>query len=69
MFGPIFDRETIVLPRRPKHFIARGVFAGALFSIVCTTWLLLAGIQPVRNLGDLARFGTLVFQLLAPFRF
>jgi ABC-type transport system involved in multi-copper enzyme maturation permease subunit len=37
-----------------------------LFSLICTTWLLLAGIQPIRNLGDLARFGTLVFQFLAP---
>lgn len=66
MFGPIYDREFAVLPRRLNHFIGRGVFAGVLFALVCTAWLLLAGIQPVQNLGDLSRFGTLVFQFLAP---
>lgn len=39
-----------------------------LFAIICTTWLLLAGIQPVQNPGDLARFGVLIFQLIAPFQ-
>lgn len=38
------------------------------FGIICTTWLLLAGIQPVQNPGDLARFGVLIFQLIAPFQ-
>jgi hypothetical protein len=66
MIGPIFQREHAVLPRRSRHFVARLVFAGMLFSIICTTWLLLAGIQSIRNIGDLSRFGTLVFQFLAP---
>lgn len=39
-----------------------------LFAIICTTWLLLAGIQPVQNPGDLARFGVLIFQLIGPFQ-
>ncbi len=66
MLGSIFERETLTLPRRSKHFIARVIFAASLFVIVCTAWLLLAGIQPVTNLGDLAHFGSLVFQILAP---
>ena len=57
MIGPIFQRETATLPRRGRHFVNRVVFAMMLFAIVCTTWLLLAGIQPVQNAGDLARFG------------
>lgn len=68
MIGPIFQRETATLPRRPRHFIARVVFLVMLFAIICTTWLLLAGVQPVHNAGDLARFGVLIFQLLAPFQ-
>ncbi|MFN7738142.1 MAG: hypothetical protein ACK52S_04260 [Pirellula sp.] len=68
MIGPIFQRELSTLPRRPKHFIARIVFLVMLFAIICTTWLLLAGVQPVQNAGDLARFGVLIFQLLAPFQ-
>lgn len=48
--------------------MARVVFLVMLFAIICTTWLLLAGVQPVQNPGDLARFGGLIFQLLAPFQ-
>jgi ABC-type transport system involved in multi-copper enzyme maturation permease subunit len=68
MIGPIFHRETATLPRRGRHFVNRVVFAMMLFAIICTTWLLLAGIQPVQNAGDLARFGVLIFQLIAPFQ-
>ncbi len=68
MIGPIFQRETATLPRRPRHFVSRVVFALMVFAIICTTWLLLAGIQPVQNPGDLARFGVLIFQLIAPFQ-
>lgn len=68
MIGPIFQRELGTLPRRPRHFVARVVFLVMLFAIICTTWLLLAGVQPVQNAGDLARFGVLIFQLLAPFQ-
>jgi ABC-type transport system involved in multi-copper enzyme maturation permease subunit len=31
-----------------------------------TAYLLLTGTQRIRDLGDLARFGTLLFQILAP---
>jgi ABC-type transport system involved in multi-copper enzyme maturation permease subunit len=68
MIGPIFQRETATLPRRGRHYISRIVFALMVFGIICTTWLLLAGIQPVQNPGDLARFGVLIFQLIAPFQ-
>ena len=68
MIGPIFYRETATLPRRGRHFIARVVFALMVFGIICTTWLLMAGIQPVQNPGDLAKFGVLIFQLIAPFQ-
>lgn len=68
MIGPIFHRETATLPRRGRHFLARVVFALMVFGIICTTWLLMAGIQPVQNPGDLAKFGVLIFQLIAPFQ-
>lgn len=38
----------------------------ALLVLVCTAWLLLTGTQIVRNLSDMARFGTMLFQILAP---
>lgn len=48
--------------------MARVVFLVMVFAIISTTWLLLAGVQPVQNAGDLARFGVLIFQLIAPFQ-
>ena len=33
---------------------------------MCTAWLLLTGTQVVRNLSDMARFGAMLFQILAP---
>ena len=33
---------------------------------MCTAWLLLAGTQVVRNTSDMARFGAMLFQILAP---
>lgn len=66
MFGPILAREWMVSPRRLRFYAQRVVFVLMLFSLVCTAWALMAGIQHVRNLGDFARFGGLVFQLVVP---
>ncbi len=66
MFGPILAREWRVAPRRLRFYVQRVVFVLMLFSLVCTAWALMAGIQHVRNLGDLAMFGGLVFQLVVP---
>lgn len=66
MFGPILVREWMVAPRRLRFYAQRVVFVLVLFSLVCTAWALLAGIQQVRNLGDLSRFGGLVFQIVVP---
>ncbi len=66
MIGPILGREWLVSPRRMRFYAQRVVFVAALFSLVCTMWLLLAGMQQIRNVGDLSRFGSLAFQLVAP---
>src|SRR5687768_603639 len=66
MIGPIFTRELVVAPRRPQHFIVRTVYVTAIFVLMCTAWLVLAGTQIVRNVGDMARFGSMLFQVLAP---
>ena len=55
MIGPIFTRELVVAPRRPQHFIVRTVYVTAIFVLMCTAWLVLAGTQIVRNVGDMAR--------------
>ena len=66
IFGSIVDREALTMPRRSKHFVFRALSIVSLFVLICTTWLMLAGIQPLSNLGDVARFSAMVFQILGP---
>ena len=40
--------------------------AMTLLVLTSTAWLVLTGTQLVRDVGDLARFGTILFQILAP---
>ncbi len=64
--GPVFTREAVTAPRRLRFYVARAVYAAGLLALVSTAWLLLTGAQEVRNIGDMARFGATLFQILAP---
>lgn len=64
--GPIFTRELVTAPRRSQHFVSRTAYVAGLFVVLCTAWLVITGTQDIRNASDMGRFGTLVFQLLAP---
>jgi hypothetical protein len=64
--GPVFTRELVTAPRRMRFYVGRAVYVAALLTLVCTAWLLLTGTQEVRSVGDMARFGSTLFQLLAP---
>ena len=33
---------------------------------MCTAWLVLAGTQIIRSVGDMAKFGSILFYILAP---
>jgi len=66
LVSPVFARELVTAPRRTKHYVARGVYVAALLMLMGTAWLVLAGSQTIRNYGDLARFGAMLFQILAP---
>lgn len=66
LIGPVFTREATILPRRPRLYFLRVVYATALLVLMCTAWLVIAGTQVIRNVGDLARFGAVLFQILAP---
>jgi ABC-type transport system involved in multi-copper enzyme maturation permease subunit len=66
IIGPVFTREAVTAPRRPRFYLSRAVYVAALLLVMVTAWLVLAGTQMVRNVGDLARFGSQVFQILAP---
>ena len=64
--GPVFSREAVTTPRRARHYVVRAVYVVALLILMCTAWLVVAGTQIIRNVGDMARFGSILFQILAP---
>jgi ABC-type transport system involved in multi-copper enzyme maturation permease subunit len=66
LIGPVFTREVVTAPRRARLYVSRAAYISALLVLVCTAWLLVTGTQLVRNLGDMARFGAMLFQILAP---
>ena len=66
LIGPVFAREVAIAPRRVKIYVARTTYVLALLVLIWTAWLVLTGTQLVRDVGDLARFATAMFQILAP---
>ena len=66
LIGPVFNREVAIAPRRLRIYVARTAYALALLVLMSTAWLVLTGTQLVRDVGDLARFGMALFQILAP---
>jgi ABC-type transport system involved in multi-copper enzyme maturation permease subunit len=65
MLGPIFGREWLTLPRRSRHYVMRSLYLGALWVLILTVWQTAVGWEQPATLGDHARFGILVFQILA----
>ncbi len=63
--GPLFSREALTVPRQLMHFLIRSGYVGAFFVLMYTAAQTTFGWQEVRNLGDIARFGQLVFQVFA----
>lgn len=64
--GPVFTREAVTAPRRIRFFAIRTLAVTVLLGLVLTAWQVLVGAQQIRNPGELARFGSAVFQILAP---
>lgn len=64
--GPVFNREIITTPRSLRLYLTRAVYVAALFGLVFTAWLILFGSNQQSGLGDLSRFGSAIFAVLAP---
>lgn len=64
--GPVFTREVVTAPRRVRLYVARAGYVFALFVLVATIWLVMAGAQTLNDIGDLARLGMASFQFMAP---
>lgn len=66
LIGPVLTREIAISPRRARVYVARTAYGLGLLVLMSTAWLVFTGTQLVRDVGDLARFGTILFQILAP---
>ena len=66
LVGPVFTREFAITPRRGRVYVARAAYSATLVGLIAVAWLMLTGTQLIRDIGDLARFGTLLFQILCP---
>ena len=63
--GPLFSRELLTTPRHVQHFVLRAGYVGALLILMYTAGQATFGWHQVRNPGDMARFGNLLFQLFS----
>jgi ABC-type Na+ efflux pump permease subunit len=64
LLGPIFNREFLTVPRRARHYFTRVAYLGTLWVISVTAWLATVGWTRTATLGEIARFGPLLFQVL-----
>jgi ABC-type transport system involved in multi-copper enzyme maturation permease subunit len=64
LLGPIFNREFLTVPRRPRHYMTRAAYLGTLWVLAVTTWLASGTWNRTATLGETARLGPLLFQLL-----
>ncbi|MBA4031180.1 MAG: hypothetical protein C0478_09875 [Planctomyces sp.] len=63
--GPLVTREALTAPRQLKHFLIRSGYVGGLFILLYTAVQATFGLQQVNGLGELARFGALMFQMIS----
>lgn len=66
LLGPIFSRELAITPRRWQHYVYLVLYPTALATLMSTAWFIVVGTQEIRNTGDMARFGAILLQMLAP---
>ena len=64
MLGPIFVREWLTVPRQPRHYVMRAAYLGLLWVLGLTAWQYTIGWERTATLGETARFGMLLFQVL-----
>ena len=65
MLGPIFLRELATVPRRAGHYPSRLALVGLLGVLGATAWQATVGFTRDATLGETARFGLLLFQIVS----
>jgi ABC-type Na+ efflux pump permease subunit len=64
VLGPIFAREFFTVPRREKHHVGRVAMLLLFWIIGLTAWQASIGFDRNATLGETARFGLLLFQII-----
>jgi len=64
LLGPIFNREFLTVPRRARHYVQRTAYLGTLWIVGLTAYQTMVGWTHSATLGETARFGAVLFQLL-----
>jgi len=64
LLGPIFNREFLTVPRRARHYVQRTAYLGTLWVVGLTAYQTMIGWTRPATLGETARFGAVLFQLL-----
>lgn len=67
--GPIFLREALTLPRQFRHYLLRSGYVALLLVLMWTARQAIVGLQGERSIGELARLGGFIFQVLAVVQF
>jgi ABC-type transport system involved in multi-copper enzyme maturation permease subunit len=65
LVGPLFRREALTAPRQLSHFLTRAGYVAALAVLIYTATQTTFGFQAIRNISQISRFGSLIFQLVA----
>jgi ABC-type Na+ efflux pump permease subunit len=65
VLGPIFLRELATVPRRAGHYPSRLALVGLLGVLGATAWQATIGFTRDATLGETARFGLLLFQIVS----
>jgi ABC-type Na+ efflux pump permease subunit len=64
VLGPIFMRELVTVPRRRSHYPSRVALIGLLAILGITLWQAMIGFTRDATLGEAARFGLVLFQVV-----
>jgi ABC-type Na+ efflux pump permease subunit len=63
--GPLFTRDALTTPRRPRFFILRAGYAAFFFVLLWTTWQAVIGFDREPTLGETARLHRIAFELFS----
>jgi ABC-type transport system involved in multi-copper enzyme maturation permease subunit len=63
--GPIIAREILTAPRGVRFYLVRAAYTGIFFVLMWTAWQNTIGWRSVREVGELARFGVILYLMFA----